>query len=106
MVRDYSQSNLFWRLATALDLAAQFGAVPSSSFSSIPVCQVAEWERGCVPIQSQALAHLPIVRLTIDSRGIRKLERLPAGEPKHSSTRFDDMVFIIENESRFDGVTA
>lgn len=106
MVRDYSQSSLFWRLVVALDLAAQFNAVPSSNFSSIPVRQEAEWERGCIPIQSQALDHLPIVRLTIDSRGIRKLERLPAGEPQYSSRRFDNLIFIIEDQGRFDGITA
>ena len=105
MVRDYSLSSLFWRLTAALDLAAEFDAVPSTSFSSIPVRQVSEWERGRVPIQSQALDHLPIVRLAIDSRGITKLERLPAGEPQHLGRRFDNMVFIIEAKGRFDGVS-
>lgn len=104
MVRDYSQSSLFWRLTAALDLAAKFNAAPPSSFSSIPVRHVAEWQRGHAPTQCQDLTHLPIVRLTIDSRGIRKLERLPAGEPRYSSRRFDSMVFIIEDEGRFDGV--
>lgn len=106
LVRDYSQSSLFWRLIAALDLATQFDAIPLSNFSSIPLRQVAEWERGCVPIQSEALDHLPIVRLTIDSRGIRKLERQPAGEPRYSSRRFDNMVFVIEDEGCFDGVVA
>lgn len=108
MIQDYSQPSLFWRLVAALDLAAHFDAVPSSkSFSSVPVRQIAGWARGGAPIvQSQALDHLPIVSLTIDSRGIRKLERLPAGEPQYSSKRFDSIVFIIEDEGRFDGAAA
>lgn len=106
MVQGYSQSSLFWRLTAALDLAMRFNAMPPSNFSSVPVRQVAEWERGCVPTQSQALGHVPVVRLTIDSRGIRKLERLPAGEPQYSSRRSNNLIFIIEDEGCFDGVTA
>lgn len=106
MVRDGSQFSLFWRLTAALELAAHFDTVPTSSFSSIPVRQIAGWKRGCDPIQSQALAHLPLVRLTIDSRGIRQLERLPACEPRHSSRRVDNMVFIVEDEGCFDNVAA
>ncbi|KAI1822656.1 hypothetical protein F4861DRAFT_381574 [Xylaria intraflava] len=105
MVRNYSQSSLFWRFTAALDLAARFDAAPTSRFSSIPVRRIAEWERGCVPTQTKALISLPIIRLTIDSRGIRKFERLPAGEP-YSSRSYDRTIYIIEDESRFDGVSA
>lgn len=106
IIRDHSQSSLFWRLTAALDLAARFDDTPMSRLSSIPVRQVAEWERGCAPVQSHALTHLPIIRLTVDARGIRKLERLPAGEPRYMSRKSDNAVFIIEDEGRFDGVAA
>lgn len=52
------------------------------------------------------LDYLPIVRLTIDSYGIRRQKRLLAGEPRYLSRRFDNVVFIIENEGRFDSVSA
>lgn len=105
MVRDYSQSSLFWQLTAALDLATRFGTTPSSDLLSIPVRHVAEWERDGVLIQSQAVKNLPIIRLTIDCRGIKKVKRLPADEPRYSRRRFDNFVFIIEDEACFNGVS-
>lgn len=104
MVRDYSGSALFWRLVAALDLAAQFEALPTKDFDYIPLCNVAGWERGRLPTQSTDLHHLPIIRLTIDSQGIRKLERLSASELRYSSRRFDNMVFVVKDEGCFKGV--
>ena len=106
LIQDDSASALFWRLIAPLDLASRFKALPVDYFVSLPLHELAGWERGSLPLESKDLGHLPIVRLTIDSRGIRKVERLPAGEPKFSSERFDNTAFIIRDVTDFKGVVA
>ncbi|MBE3041144.1 hypothetical protein IMZ48_00865 [Candidatus Bathyarchaeota archaeon] len=106
IIRSHSESALFWRLTAALDLAAQFHATPTSDHTSVPLRDVTGWERGCLPSLSKDSHHLRIIRITIDSCGIKKLERLPAGEPRYSNRRFDTKVFVIMDEGHFDGVTA
>ena len=106
MVRDYSASALFWRLTAALDLAARFESGPTVDLVSLPLRDVVSWERGSDPARSEDLLHhLPIIRLTIDSRGLRKLERLQ-DKPRFSHRRFDNMVFIVAGEECFDGIVA
>ena len=106
MVRDYSTPALFWRLTAALDLAARFENGPASDMVSLSLRDVAGWERGSDPARSEDLLRLlPITRLTIDSWGLRKLERLQY-KPRFSNRRFDNMVFIVAGEECFDGVVA
>lgn len=105
MVWGYSENDLFWRLVSALGMTMYFEAVPMGDFTFIPLHCVAPWERGSLPTRPEDLCNLPVVRLTFNSRGIRELERLPAGEPQYSSRRFDDMAFTITDESCFEGVT-
>lgn len=105
-VRDYSRSALFWRFTAALDLAARLHAMPTSIAVSIPLCEVTGWERGGLVTQSKDSDRLPVIRLTIDSRGIRTVERLPAGQPEHTRGRFDNMVFVIKDESCFANIIA
>ncbi|SPO07084.1 uncharacterized protein DNG_09778 [Cephalotrichum gorgonifer] len=87
MVRGYSESALFWRLVAALDLAVQFKTGPPGSLHSVALFQVAGWKRGCgsPPTSSDDLDGHRVIRLTIDSRGIKEIERLPASEPHYSS---------------------
>ena len=106
IIRSHSEPALFWRLTAALDLAAQLHATPTSDLTSVPLRDVSGWERGCLPSLSKDSHPLQIIRITIDSRGIKKLERLPAGEPRYSNRRFDTMAFVIMDQGCFDGVIA
>ena len=106
MVRDYSTPALFWRLTAALDLAARFENGPAGDLASLPLRDVGRWERGSDPARFEDLLHrLPIIRLTIDSRVLGKLERLQ-DKPRFSNRRFDNMVFIVAGEECFDGIVA
>ena len=107
VIRNYSASSLFWRFTSALDLAALLRAIPPNDFISVPLCEVTEWEPDSgAPTISTDSDRLNSIRLTIDSRGISRVERLPTHYPQHTSRRFDNMVFVILDKSCLDGVVA
>lgn len=83
-IRNYSVDSLLWRHSSALDLAIQLSPTLSEDLVSIPLCQVSTWERGGQPVLAAASTQPPIIRLTVDSHGIRKIERLQVN-PSYSN---------------------
>lgn len=105
MVREYSKSARFWGFVAVLDLAMKFNAVEPTRLVSVPLGRVAAWDRGALPSLSDGqLVGLPVTRLTIDSRGVKLVERLPAGRDRYGCKKFDNMVFIITDDVEIDGV--
>ncbi|KAI1381181.1 hypothetical protein F4677DRAFT_119051 [Hypoxylon crocopeplum] len=105
MIRKYSESNLFWRYICILDFVAQVSRMPCEALTSVTFSLIDSWERGGQPILTADPKAKPVVRVTIDSFGINKVERL-SSYPPYCEVRFDHLVFIIENESLFKDATA
>ncbi len=99
VIQKYSE-----RYILALDLVYRLSAAISNELVSVPLCNISGWQRGDRPIVA-AVSASHIIRLTIDSRGIRKIERLPK-YPTYSGSRCDHVAFIIQEESYLSDVVA
>ncbi|KFA79697.1 hypothetical protein S40288_09316, partial [Stachybotrys chartarum IBT 40288] len=105
MVQGYSATSLLWRYSTVLDVCDRLHTSPiSEDLISIPLSEILAWERGGLPVLAQATPRQPIVRLTIDSHGIGKVERLPR-KPLYRGHRSDSAVFAILEESSLQRIT-
>ncbi|KAL3601913.1 hypothetical protein FPOAC2_06201 [Fusarium poae] len=101
MIYKYSEDAVFWRCILALSLAKQLSLSQQCmtlQSHSIPLCNVLAWERGeSVVVRSDECS--PYIRLTLDCRGIRKIERFqerPSYEPAFSNK--EAFVFACESE--------
>ncbi|KAE8442169.1 hypothetical protein EG329_003757 [Mollisiaceae sp. DMI_Dod_QoI] len=99
VIQKYSE-----RCILALDLVYRLSAVASNDLVSVPLRGLSTWQRGDWPIAAVAPAG-HIIRLTIDCHGIKKIERL-SKYPPCTGSRFDNMAFVIQEESHFDDVVA
>jgi len=81
-IRDFSPDAILWRHVAVLRLIEQISGTKTEALT-VPINQISSWERGIHPVQiinrpsneDQISDPLKIIRLTLDSRGIRKLER-------------------------------
>lgn len=104
-VYEHSATSLFWRYTAASGLTQRLPAALSDQLLSIPLCTVSAWNRGGQPVTAETAHQLPVIRLTIDSWGIKKVERLPEN-PRFKTWRTDTFVFVILDQSHLEGVTA
>lgn len=97
----------FWRCVTAIDLARRLSATapPPQPLRIVPLSRLVAWERGAPPqvaseesVEGASLP--PIIRLTVDVDGLKKVERL-SSRPQFERQRFDDQVFVVEREAAF-----
>ncbi|KAI1416945.1 hypothetical protein F5Y13DRAFT_102682 [Hypoxylon sp. FL1857] len=108
MIREYSSSSILWRFGLALKLAEQLSTsdAVSGDLVSIPLRDLSSWERGGplvsrTPNQPEAQC----VYLTIDSLGIKKLERIPYA-PSYNPHPFKSSLFVIAQERYVENITA
>jgi hypothetical protein len=97
-----------WRYLTAIDLARRLSKTAPQPLRIVPLSRLVSWERGAPPQVApeewgKAASLPPIVRLTIDLDGLKKVERL-SSRPQFSRQRFDDHLFVVEREAAF-GIT-
>lgn len=79
IIQSYSFDSILWRLYTTLSVAKQASS-GNGSFQDLKTFRIGEisaWERGEEPILANDSPQDPIIRLTLDAYGIRKVERLP-----------------------------
>ncbi|KAK3899000.1 hypothetical protein C8A05DRAFT_46825 [Staphylotrichum tortipilum] len=107
MVRDCYPHTLLWRCFPILQLAAHLSVVPPEPLVTLPLADLLVWERGggFERVTGPRPAAHTALRLSIDSTGIHKVERLPswpvyAGE---SSTR---SAFIVQEQGDISDVVA
>ena len=88
-------SETFWRLPSAQDLAARFDADDPGNVDSIELSYMEAWERGGTIDLEADLGSRPIIRMTIDTHGLRRIERLPGrgilrsqGQVRHRGLRY------------------
>lgn len=108
IIEAFSRPHFFWRCVATVDVATQLSAGPSQPLQSFLLSNVVSWDRGTRPvIAAEGLDTCipPIIRLTLDRRGLKKLERLPE-RPPYEQRRFDDSVFVIESQSHFSSTVA
>lgn len=100
IIRDHSSEHgLFWRYSSARSLADELSQTVPTTVESLPLCELLSWERGGLPVLTTASDCLPVVRLTIDSRGIKRAESLPKGTAE-DHYRSDKMLFVVQDRSQ------
>lgn len=109
MIRDHFESGTFWRYISVVSFGRELSAISRDSnlpspITSIPLCNISAWSRGREPTLLQSPDRPPIIRLTIDYRGIRQIERLPRW-PSCQYWRSNNMAFAIQEESQLRTVT-
>ncbi|KAL6910158.1 hypothetical protein GGI43DRAFT_389463 [Trichoderma evansii] len=96
------------RFCKVLQLAQHLSSAESGSAVTYPLCEVLSWSRGTSPIlieQGQTVD--PRVRLTIDSRGIKIIERVSDSSRERTSIGLPipSRAYIIESVERLAGVS-
>ncbi|OIW22970.1 hypothetical protein CONLIGDRAFT_625286 [Coniochaeta ligniaria NRRL 30616] len=108
MIRRYSRHSLLWRCVPALQLAAHVSTMKPNPLLTVPLRDLLSWDRGGkferlvgfrVPSESSTL------RLTIDSAGISKLERLPK-PPMYIGEYTNRFAYIVQEEESISHVMA
>lgn len=94
IVHGYSAKSAIWRFNAASGLTQRLSTSLSDRLFSIPLHAVSEWNRGGQPRTTEIAHQLPVIRLTIDSQGIREVERL-LGNVQFRIWRTDDLAFVI-----------
>lgn len=105
IIYEYSATSIIWRFNTASEVIQRLTIPSSDHLLSIPLHKVSAWKRSGQPRTTETAHNLPVVRLTIDSQGIREVERLP-GNPPFRRWRTDDFVFVTLNHEFLDGAVA
>ncbi|KAL7916319.1 hypothetical protein GGI35DRAFT_33567 [Trichoderma velutinum] len=100
MIRGYSAHSLFWRSISALRVAAHVSDTRDELQRSevVALRHVVSWERGGELDKSDSQTLPPIIRLTIDSDGISKIERL-SSHPRYSRGNYTHTAYIVGSEN-------
>ncbi|KAF7563625.1 hypothetical protein G7046_g544 [Stylonectria norvegica] len=103
MIYTFSHLSTIWRYAAVLQLVDALSAAGADELVSMPILKISAWSRSNRPIILPSVDK-PFIRLTMDSWGLKSIERL--GEaPEISGKQGDALVYIVEPESSFTGVT-
>ncbi|KJZ70167.1 hypothetical protein HIM_10427 [Hirsutella minnesotensis 3608] len=102
MIWEFCAPSPLWVFTAVSDLRAEMAASRQHKRSAIPLIKINSWARGCGLKYSNSSGS-PIIRLTFDSRGLRRIERLSM-RPSKSSSGSDFNAFIVESVERFYGV--
>lgn len=102
MIYEYSATSIIWRFNAASEVIQRLTIPSSDHLLSIPLHKVSAWKRSGQLRTTETAHNLQVVRLTIDSQGIREVERLP-GNPPFRRWRTDDLVFVTLNHELLDG---
>ncbi|PTB43012.1 hypothetical protein M441DRAFT_56047 [Trichoderma asperellum CBS 433.97] len=102
MIGEYAQPSPLGRYRAIIDLAADLNSQEQSWPQSLPLSEIASWERGGHAVVNESLH--PIVRITIDCWGLKRIERL-VDNPPFAGKRSDTEVYIIEAQERLRDVT-
>ncbi|UKZ73874.1 hypothetical protein TrVFT333_001528 [Trichoderma virens FT-333] len=99
---DPKSSDIVARFCSVLQLAAEMNSAPTVP-SSCPLSEMRFWSRGQYhTVQKDMGSELPFVRVTVDSRGVKKLERVNTP----SSPRSDGEVSVIMLSDLFSNMEA
>lgn len=106
MIRQYSRHSLLWRCIPVLHLASYVSTTEPEPLLTIPLREILFWERnGKFERVTGSPSLLPTLRLTVDSVGISKVERLP-GPPIYIGECTSRFAFIVQDEASISKVVA
>ncbi|KAI0537839.1 hypothetical protein GGR58DRAFT_325125 [Xylaria digitata] len=103
IIQSYSEHTLIWRGALAFDLAARISNNTPSSLREIPLQDIIFWERGKQP-QVTLSPPLPLIRITADSIGISKIERI--SHRPYIGECYSSYVYMVEQEQAISKIKA
>lgn len=112
IIRNHSVSATFWRYVAALDFSRELSSAPDLQPECpwIPFGDLLAWKRGeesSLQLEdgSPNIGATKVVRLTIDSRGICQVERLPS-RPPFQQWRSESVAFVIHEGSQLSDIKA
>ena len=105
IIRQLSADALLWRYISVLDLAEQLSAAQIEGLVELPLSRIAFWERGSKPFLKASDPLPGICRLSIDLKGVKRVERL-SGYPRVVDIASNCFAFIIEEDENLHGVIA
>lgn len=99
MIQNFSADNLVWRLTRVIGLTEN-GPPLSVMPQAFHLSKISAWERGGEPVLAAngcESAMPQIIRLTVDSRGLQRVERLQE-KPAHRPGRSESKAFAVFDE--------
>ncbi|KAK4659126.1 hypothetical protein QC762_0005610 [Podospora pseudocomata] len=99
MIQNFSADNLVWRLTRVIGIAEN-GPPLSVMPQAFHLSKISAWERGGEPVLAAngcESAMPQIIRLTVDSRGLQRVERLQE-KPVHRPGRSESKAFAVFDE--------
>lgn len=109
MIKKHSEEALLWRITAAMDLADRIIDTPLATLLRVPVSEITSWHRGGALIlaQDDAASSVPILRLAIDSRGIRSVERFSEDQlPTFCPNAANRTAYVVKHVDCFIGSLA
>ncbi|KAK4234056.1 hypothetical protein C8A03DRAFT_18978, partial [Achaetomium macrosporum] len=105
-IRHQSQQSLLWRCILVFQVAAHISATAPEPLLTLSLCDLHSWERnGMLQRVTISQSSLPILRLTVDSRSISKVERL-LNRPQYTGECTSRSAFIVVQDDSALGVEA
>jgi hypothetical protein len=102
MIRSHCEKHIIWRFGSVAELVDTLDGADTLAPVSLPLRRISAWERGSSPIMSRdALEPImrPFIRLTIDYRGLQRIERL-AELPTSDSAPSETSAYAFEVDSK------
>ncbi|KAF2963675.1 hypothetical protein GQX73_g9912 [Xylaria multiplex] len=108
IIQGYSEHALLWRAISAHSVAARILSTNPEPLSTMSLYDIRFWERGGkLEKYSDVSSPMSVMRFTLDSHGISKIERTSSGRPSQDvvshSGRF---AYIVEQEQTIAEYTA
>ena len=102
-IKEFSESSVYWRYISVLEFVSRLeNAVPGNI--TYPLCKISSWHRGGEPVLANEET-APYIRLTIDSRGLRMVERLPE-HPTRRAWQSKNVVYAVCQENQLRRINA
>ncbi len=105
MIRQLSADALLWRYMSVLEFAERLSAAQTEGLVELSLSRLAFWERGSKPLLMGSGSLPNILRLGIDIKGIKRVERLDKYPGTRAATG-DCFAFIIEDEKNLRDIMA
>lgn len=99
---EFCASSPLWITSAVLDLRVKLAASKQQERSVVALTDIESWARGC-PLEYRDTPDSPIIHITFDSQGLRRIKRL-SERPPRSSSGSDFHAFVVESVERFSGV--
>ncbi|KAM4066686.1 hypothetical protein HRG_000747 [Hirsutella rhossiliensis] len=104
MIHRQSHQSPLWRHSSASELACALSEAYDHEPLTVPFNRIEHWRRGELPKTAEAPrggTNEGLVRLTIDSHGLRRIERLQAKALNSSVSRSHSFAYIVEAAKMF-----